>query len=281
MAIFQDYFKTMLEVIKECSANALQCGAIFKLKSVTKKIECSGFFFDIKMIDSLSRKELAKKRSQIKGINPFLPYDKNMFVSDISNTHVMILNKFNIIENHLLIITKEFEKQDSFFTQDDFNTLFTVMMSLDSPLIFYNSSKMAGASQPHKHFQVIPSAKDEFSFNNLINTLTSKVNAQSIPDLSFKHAIFKVEAFCCGDDIRLAVEKLKKYLKLDDHDPFNLILTKKWLYIIPRSTDKFENISVNALGFMGSLLVKNNDEFNRVLSVTPIKILEHVGYCIK
>ncbi|NIO40609.1 MAG: phosphorylase, partial [Burkholderiales bacterium] len=39
-------------------------------------------------------------------MNPFLPYGKDLFVSDISETHLALLNKFNVIDYHLLIVTR-------------------------------------------------------------------------------------------------------------------------------------------------------------------------------
>ena len=40
-------------------------------------------------------KSLSKDNSE--GSDPFLPFDKELFVADLSETHVCILNKYNII----------------------------------------------------------------------------------------------------------------------------------------------------------------------------------------
>jgi ATP adenylyltransferase len=44
--------------------------------------------------------------------NPFLPCEQDMFVADVSRSHLCLLNKFNVIDHHLLIVTREFENQE-------------------------------------------------------------------------------------------------------------------------------------------------------------------------
>ncbi len=66
-----------------------------------------------------------------------------------------ILNKFNVVDNHLLIVTREFEQQRSLLTLRDFEALWRCLNEYDS-LGFYNGGPEAGASQPHKHLQLVP-----------------------------------------------------------------------------------------------------------------------------
>lgn len=64
---------------------------------------------------------------------------------------------------------------------------------------------------------------------------------------------------------------------------YNVILTLEHLYIFPRSKDECilketgEKISVNALGFAGMLLVKNDEELEAVKKESISKILRDVG----
>jgi len=44
-------------------------------------------------------------------VNPFLPpFLDGIFVSELSETHRLLFNRFPIMDLHLLIITKNFEK---------------------------------------------------------------------------------------------------------------------------------------------------------------------------
>ncbi|MEO0808078.1 MAG: phosphorylase, partial [Cyanobacteria bacterium J06643_4] len=60
--------------------------------------------------------------------------------------------------------------------------------------------------------------------------------------------------------------------------PYNLLCTRQWMMIVPRSQEKFAGISVNSLGFAGSLLVKNQQTLEALKAIGPVTLLEHVGY---
>jgi ATP adenylyltransferase len=58
--------------------------------------------------------------------------------------------------------------------------------------------------------------------------------------------------------------------------PYNLLVTREWMLLVPRSRETYESISVNALGFAGSILVRNEDELALVRTKGPMAVLEHV-----
>ena len=45
--------------------------------------------------------------------NPFLPYEEDLYVRHLEPNHVLLLNKFNVVENHLLVVTREFESRQT------------------------------------------------------------------------------------------------------------------------------------------------------------------------
>jgi len=57
-----------------------------------------------------------------------------------------------------------------------------------------------------------------------------------------------------------------------------MVLTTAWMMVIPRSRREYMGIDVNAMGFLGALLVKDDTIFQRLQSVGPLKILEGVGF---
>jgi len=46
--------------------------------------------------------------------------------------------------------------------------------------------------------------------------------------------------------------------------PYNLLATRRWMLVVPRRQERYEKISVNALGFAGSLFVRNAAELELV-----------------
>ena len=88
--------------------------------------------------------------------SPFLPpYDPLLLVGAITPTHVCLLNKYNIVDRHLLIVTREYEDQESALTAHDLAAARLCLGAIDG-LVFYNSAPAAGASQSHKHLQLVP-----------------------------------------------------------------------------------------------------------------------------
>ncbi len=57
----------------------------------------------------------------------------------------------------------------------------------------------------------------------------------------------------------------------------NFLLTRTWMMIVPRRSEKYEQISVNSLGFAGMLLVKSEEELEFVKNVGVLHILEGVA----
>ena len=93
--------------------------------------------------------------SQAKDFNPFLPPEPELTVCSVDPHHYCVLNKFNVFNNHLLLITREYQPQMRRLDLDDMRALCALMEQREF-LAFYNGGPLAGSSQRHKHMQVIP-----------------------------------------------------------------------------------------------------------------------------
>ena len=58
--------------------------------------------------------------------------------------------------------------------------------------------------------------------------------------------------------------------------PYNLLLTREWMLLVPRLREHYASISVNALGFAGSLFVKDNAQLKCVRNMGPMQLLREV-----
>ncbi|KAG0253845.1 bifunctional AP-4-A phosphorylase/ADP sulfurylase [Mortierella polycephala] len=85
--------------------------------------------------------------------NPFLPHSPALYVADASKDHKILLNKYCIVPRHFLVVTKDPLSPEDMLAV--WNTLKALRDSQDA-LAFYNCGTRSGASQPHKHLQVIP-----------------------------------------------------------------------------------------------------------------------------
>jgi len=59
--------------------------------------------------------------------------------------------------------------------------------------------------------------------------------------------------------------------------PYNLLVTREWMLLVPRSKEFFDSISVNSMGFAGALLLRNKEEMKALKKYGPMKVLESVA----
>ena len=284
----------------ERTKTAREAGALKSIETEYHLIEQQDIPFVVRTLANLVRKEEAQKKQQQREkqtgtkINPFLPYEPDLFVGDISDTHLCLLNKFNVVDHHLLIVTRAFESQTDLLNLADFAALWFCLQEIDG-LAFFNGGKIAGASQPHKHLQLIPlpflpdvvhlpleTAIASTKFDNSLGKLDS---------FSFRHGIATLELSPQHSAEEAAQIILQSYHALLEYVGFeidnstqkqpgayNLLATRNWLALVPRSQESFQNISVNALGFAGSLFVRDRTDLELLKEITPLKLLREVTF---
>ena len=59
--------------------------------------------------------------------NPFLPYEEELWVRHLSQTHTLLLNKFNVVAHHLICVTRKFEQQTQPLTAADLEATWAAM----------------------------------------------------------------------------------------------------------------------------------------------------------
>ena len=67
---------------------------------------------------------------QNKPANPFLPYNDQLWVAHLSSTHTLLLNKYNVVAHHLLVVTRSFESQLDSLQLADFGAVLLVLQVL-------------------------------------------------------------------------------------------------------------------------------------------------------
>ncbi|KAL4440048.1 hypothetical protein ABPG75_003049 [Micractinium tetrahymenae] len=71
--------------------------------------------------------------------NPFLPYERALWVADLGASHVLLLNKFNIVPWHCLVVTADFRSQLDDMDAADWAATWAVLQSMPhGGLAFYN-----------------------------------------------------------------------------------------------------------------------------------------------
>lgn len=270
---------------------ALQTGALQPIETSCEVIQQVSLEFLVRISSSLNRKAQAQAQPAGAAFNPFLPYDPDLFVADLSQTHLCLLNKYNVTPHHLLIITRAFEPQATLLSLPDFAALWLCMNQLEQQKIeslgFYNSGKQAGASQPHRHLQIVPlplAPSHRLPIQAALEKLeplsgNGAATVWQSPMLPFGHAIVRLSATPTATDAHTAYLLLLSQLGLNQPEPppYNLLVTRQWMLVVPRRQEQFGSIPVNALGFAGSLFVRDLAQLAQLKQLKPLQLLAEVA----
>lgn len=279
---------------------ARQCGALKSIETEYHLIRQQDISFVVRTLSNLARKEQASKQQHQREhqtgrrIDPFLPYEQDLFVGDLSASHICLLNKFNVVNNHLLIVTRAFESQTDLLNLQDFTALWRCLEEIDG-LAFFNGGKTAGASQSHKHLQLIPLPFlpniMHRPLEEAIANTTFKNSLGQLDSFPFRHGIATLNISNQHSPTVAAEIMLQRYQALLNHvgfeiDPqtqqqpgaYNFLATREWMMIVPRSRESCQNIPINSLGFAGSLFVRDQSSLQLLKELTPLKLLTEVAF---
>jgi ATP adenylyltransferase len=265
------------------SQRAADRGALVTIPTTTRTVIDGGIPF-IVHVSALQESKARAEAEPGRRSNPFLPPDPDLFIDELPPDHLGVLNKFNVLRHHLLIVTRRFEAQEEPLNQRDLAALAICMNQVDG-LGFYNGGRVAGASQAHKHLQLVPvplgDRPDPTPLDAVIRGNRVAGDPGTIDELGFRHVLIPLAGgHLTGDRAEELLDHYRsacRALELDAPGrPYNLLLTRRWMLVVPRSREFWRGVSVNALGFAGSLLVRNDEELSELEALGPLEVLRHV-----
>ncbi len=234
------------------------------------------------------RRLLSEKPKHLKRIkstnNPFMPWEDDLYIDTIHNKHVLILNKYPVQKSHMLLITKDWFPQNGWLNKNDWEAI-TLVNKDTTGLWFFNSCSEAGASQKHRHIQLLPRNKMDRVCPRDKWILEFLCNGKSDNE-KFNRNIFAYSI----NDSRISANYLYNiYVELSMKlgignpiyntiplKPYNILLSNKWMVIITRSVEKSYGFSINALGFAGYLLATEESNLLFIKERGAESLLEEV-----
>jgi len=257
---------------------SIKKNSLFPLKTIdiTKDIYNSTDF----IIRSLDISIFNQKKIFGPKPNPFKPWELDLEIDNIGDKHQLILNKYPVQKGHILLITNDWRPQNGWLEKDDWLAIKKVNMDT-SGLWFFNSCKEAGASQPHRHIQLLRRdpkeeicPRDRWFMNlinkkNLNNKLSQNIIVKKIEIKKDSDNLYDIYLELCN---KIGLGNPKTNIK--PKKAHNIIITNKWMAIIKRSKDNIHGFSVNSLGFAGYLLVTNLSDKSYLEKYGPEKLLE-------
>jgi ATP adenylyltransferase len=255
------------------AGHALAHGALHRIDTEARVIEEAGVGFVVRCATQLRKKEMPGAKS---AGDPFANPEPDLFIADLTPTHYALLNKYNVLERHLLVITRADIDQDAPLDGADFEALAVAMDSAPT-LGFYNGGATAGASQRHKHLQVV---RLPISPSRAI-PIEALVEADALGRLAFRHAYARV------NDDGVPAQRAKAMLSCYDalraklqlgSGPYNLLVARDWMLLVPRMRATFGTIAVNSLAFAGALFVRDDEELELLERIGPLAVLRGVAF---
>lgn len=282
----------LIERADRCIAAALEGGALQPIRTEQDWLEEAGLRFSVRWVSSLALKDRARvdtvtrKRADF---NPFLPPEAALTVAELGAYHRLVLNKFPVIERHLLVVTRDFEDQSEPLDAADLGALGAIMAA-HGGLGFYNGGPVAGASQRHKHLQWVPASASRLG-SFVPAPTTAHANAPGTvfdnPLLPWAHAFVRLDAALWNEPATLgatlhaafarACAALELQPTAQPMPPYNLLLTREVLLLVPRTQEKWLDVSINSLAYAGSLFVRDRAQIEALRSVGPLAVLAAVG----
>ena len=199
-----------------------------------------------------------------------------------------------VLDHHLLIVTRRFVPQETLLDEADCTAL-SLAMADHAGLGFYNGGAVAGASQPHKHLQWVPLPLAEpgpaVPIAPLLPSARRAGEVGIAPGLPFRHAFVALDPALATQPRTFAetlhagyraalravgIAAVHRDGELWQSAPYNLLITREWLLLVPRRQESEAGISINALGFAGSLFVRDQAQCALLRRRGPLAVLRAV-----
>ena len=224
-----------------------------------------------------------KNLNQGPKINPFKPWDKDLEISNIKTNHILILNKYPVELGHMLLITKKWKPQNGWLDISDWNALVNVNIDTTG-LWFFNNSELAGASQPHRHIQLLRRQTINLLFPRQMwfeDYLVNKINKES---KLYKNTIV-IPLLEDNSPEELQEAYYKSCIEMNIGEPnndlkpkygYNLLITNNWMALIRRSKECYQGFNINSLGFAGYFLITEGSNVPWLMNNNAESLLEGV-----
>lgn len=285
--------RSLAQSVEAAARRARESGALVPFQVAGERVDDDVLPWRIEWASSLRDKDQAavpRPGTKPGAFNPFLPYDPALHVADLGERHVLLLNKFPVLDRHVLIVTRAFAEQQGRLEASDFDALAHAMSDIPG-LAFFNGGVTAGASIRHRHLQIAPFASPVT--DAVAPGIPRDGAAHTSPDLPFRHAFLRFqenwpEPFAeAGRRLADAYDRCLAHCGIGTTSdgllmPYNLLATREWLFVVPRRAecweDGTERVSLNAMSFAGSVFVRDPSLIPRVRAAGLLPLLGSVTH---
>ncbi|KAI2630634.1 HIT-like protein [Hypoxylon sp. NC1633] len=150
------------KLVKEAFNKAKANGDLTYYPTQVAVLTPSSIPFQLRFSPALAMKPKAPKPKEpnAKPFNPFENPSPAMLVADLPPSHRLVLNKFAVVPEHFILITTDLKPQTHVLERGDIAATSACIEAYRAEgqdlFAFFNSGPHSGASQPHRHLQLLP-----------------------------------------------------------------------------------------------------------------------------
>ncbi|KAI0180069.1 HIT-like protein [Hypoxylon sp. FL1284] len=250
--------------------------------------------FQLRFSPTLANKPKAPKPKEpnAKPFNPFETPPPAMLIADLQPSHRLVLNKFAIVPEHFILVTRDWKPQTHVLERGDLAATFACIQAYHAAgqelFAFFNSGPHSGASQPHRHLQLLPVERMKDGLEEAENGSQWAVLAEKLeeskPELPFRIFTTSMRSDMSIEerhDAYLELYRRAVKLVLPDEEvsdegeakvSYNLAMTSSTMALCPRTSEgtTIRNkagedvgmVSLNGTVLAGTALVKNEAEWD-------------------
>ncbi|KAI0425936.1 HIT-like domain-containing protein [Xylaria sp. FL1042] len=281
-------------LVKEAFAKAHASGDLIYYPTQVAILTVASLAFQLRYSPSLAQKPKTSKpvEPSAKPFNPFENPSPALLVAQLPPSHRLVLNKFAVVPEHFILATRDFKPQTHLLETGDVDAAYACVRAYHDAgrelFIFFNSGEHSGASQPHRHLQLLPVDRMKLGLGDAENgsewaILADKVcgKENTLPFTLFTSPI---------NDEMSAEDRHRSYLSLykravsavsanveatEDGEAqisYNFAMTSTCMALCPRTAEgvrikdgngnEIGNVALNGTVLAGTALVKNQVEWH-------------------
>ncbi|KAK4083632.1 uncharacterized protein Triagg1_1294 [Trichoderma aggressivum f. europaeum] len=164
------------ELVKATFSKALSTNELHYFPTQVTILQVNSIPFQLRFSPSLANKPKGPPPDPSQPRKPFDPFASppaSLFVTDLGPSHFLVLNKFAVVPEHFILATKEYKLQTHLLEESDLEATLACIDAYeqakqdgassspkeskdDGLFAFFNGGQHSGASQPHRHIQLLP-----------------------------------------------------------------------------------------------------------------------------
>ncbi|KAG5969443.1 hypothetical protein E4U58_001445 [Claviceps cyperi] len=164
------------ELVQTRFAKALAVGDLYYYATQATLLRVGQVHFQLRFSPALAEKSAVKSQPSRSSppshsqsiVDPFAHPSPSLFLSDLGDSHYLVLNKFAVVSGHFILATRAFRPQNHVLEETDLEATMACIKAYgpgqlkeagherDGLFAFFNSGEHSGASQPHRHLQFLP-----------------------------------------------------------------------------------------------------------------------------